>query len=79
MMSSLLTGDDIVLFQTFTLESALALEVKTGMTMGRRSAYSLIKERFDLRGNKRRVLEQFHNFCNQLRLERGLPERELLL
>jgi len=79
MMSSLLTGDDIVLFQTFTLESALALEVKTGMTMGRRSAYSLIKERFDLRGNKRRVLDQFHNFCNQLRLERGLPERELLL
>jgi len=76
--SSVITGDDTVLFSIIALESALRLEVKTGMTMNRnRSAYSLVKERYKLKGNKKRVLEQFNEIVNGLREERGLPKKDL--
>jgi len=41
-----------------SLKGALGLEVK-GMKRRGRSAYSIVKEEFGLKGNKQRVLEQF--------------------
>ena len=76
--SPVITGDDTILFSIIALESALRLEVKTGMTMNRnRSAYSIVKERYNLKGNKKRVLEQFNEIVNGLREERGLPKKDL--
>ena len=77
-MSQVLEGDDIILFAIIALESALQLEVKTGMKMGRgRSAYAIVKARYGLKGNKKQVLEQFNEIVNGLREERGLPVKEL--
>jgi len=77
-MSQVLEGDDIVLFAIIALESALQLEVKTGMKMGSgRTAYSIVKDRYGLKGNKQRVLEQFNQIVNGLREERGLEPKDL--
>jgi hypothetical protein len=77
-MSTVITGDDTILFSIIALESALRLEVKTGMKMGNgRTAYSIVKDRYGLKGNKQRVLEQFNQIVNELRAERGLPIKEL--
>ena len=74
---SVITGDDTILFSIIALESALRLEVK-GMKMSSgRSAYSIVKDRYGLKGNKQRVLEQFNEIVNGLREERGLPPKEL--
>ena len=74
---SIITGDDTILFSIIALESALRLEVK-GMKMGRgRSAYSIVKDRYQLKGSKQRVLEQFNQIVNELRIERGLEPKEL--
>lgn len=74
---SIITGDDTILFSIIALESALRLEVK-GMKMSSgRSAYSIVKDRYGLKGNKQRVLEQFNEIVNGLREERGLPPKEL--
>jgi hypothetical protein len=75
---SIITGDDIILFSIIALESALRLEVKTGMKMSSgRTAYSIVKDRYGLKGNKQRVLEQFNEIVNGLREERGLPAKDL--
>lgn len=74
---SIITGDDTILFSIIALESALRLEVK-GMKMSSgRSVYSIVKDRYGLKGNKQRVLEQFNEIVNGLREERGLPVKEL--
>jgi hypothetical protein len=77
-MSTVITGDDWILFSFIALESALRLEVKgMKMSMGR-SAYSIVKDRYGLKGSKQRVLEQFNQIVNELRVERGLePVKEL--
>jgi hypothetical protein len=76
-MSTVITGDDWILFSFIALESALRLEVK-GMKMSRgRSAYSIVKDRYQLKGSKQRVLEQFNQIVNELRIERGLEPKEL--
>ena len=74
-MSTVITGDDTILFSIIALESALRLEVK-GMKMYR-SAYAIVKARYGLKGNKKQVLEQFNKIVNGLREERGLPVKEL--
>jgi molybdopterin-binding protein len=76
-MSTVITGDDTILFSIIALESALRLEVKgMKMSMGR-SAYAIVKARYGLKGNKKQVLEQFNEIVNALREERGLPVKEL--
>ena len=76
-MSTVITGDDTILFSIIALESALRLEVKgMKMSMGR-SAYSIVKDRYGLKGSKQRVLEQFNQIVNELRVERGLEPKEL--
>ena len=55
----MITGDDIQEYRLIVLRSALKLEIK-GIRMNRgRTAYSIIKEEFGLKGNRQRVLEQF--------------------
>ena len=76
-MSTVITGDDTILFSIIALESALRLEAK-GMKMSSgRSAYSIVKDRYGLKGSKQRVLEQFNQIVNELRVERGLEPKEL--
>jgi hypothetical protein len=50
--------DNINKFRLLTLQSALKLEV-LGMSSRGRSAYSIIKQEFGLKGSKKKVLEQF--------------------
>jgi len=52
------TPEKIEAFQLLALKGALSLEVK-GLTRHGRSAYSIIKERFKLKGNKQKVLNQY--------------------
>jgi hypothetical protein len=42
-----------------------------------RTAYSIVKDRYGLKGSKQRVLEQFNQIVNELRVERGLEPKEL--
>ena len=76
-MSTVITGDDWILFSFIALESALRLEVKGMKRSSGRSAYSIVKDRYQLKGSKQRVLEQFNQIVNELRIERGLEPKEL--
>ena len=49
--------EDIALYSIMTKRTALVLEMQ-GMKRRGRSAYSIIKEEFGLKGNKQRVFEQ---------------------
>jgi len=57
----LITGEEnIKRYRLFVLKSALELEVKTGMKVSRgQTAYARIKNEFNLKGNKQKVLDQF--------------------
>ena len=57
----MITGEDnIKKFRLIALKHALDLEIKTGMKVSRgRTAYSIIKNEFNLKGNKQKVLNQF--------------------
>ena len=59
-----ITGPDIDLFRMSVLEKALRLEL-LGMKGRGRSAYSVIKSEFGIKGNRQSVYDQF----KQLRLE----------
>ena len=76
-MSQVIEGDDVIMFAIIALESALRLEVKGMKVSSGRSAYSIVKDRYQLKGSKQRVLEQFNQIVNALREERGLPVKEL--
>ena len=52
------TPNQIDAFRLLTLRGALRLEVM-GMKRHGRSAYAIVKEEFDLKGNKQRVFDQF--------------------
>jgi hypothetical protein len=65
-MIALDTPKDINLFRMMSLKGALRLEVK-GMKRRGRSAYSIVKEEFALKGNKQRVLEQFTAIVEKMR------------
>ena len=58
------TKENISLFRLAALKSALKLEI-AGMKRGGRSVYSIIKEEFGLRGNKRTVLADFEKLIEQ--------------
>ena len=53
-----ITGDNIDLFRMSVLEKALKLEL-LGMKGRGRSAYSVIKSEFGLKGNRQSVYDQF--------------------
>jgi hypothetical protein len=55
---TILTGSDIDLFRMSVLEKALKLEL-LGMKGRGRSAYSVIKSEFGLKGNRQSVYDQF--------------------
>ena len=57
----MITGEDnIKKLRLITLKHMLDLEIKTGMRIHRgRTAYSIIKDEFKLKGNKQNVLNQF--------------------
>lgn len=57
MPTTVLTGDAIRIARTLTLQAMLKLEIK-GMTRNGRSAYSILKEEFNLKGNKQKVYDQ---------------------
>lgn len=57
----------IELAQMLTQKTALSLEIK-GLTKRGRSAYSIIKDRYGLRGNKKSVYTQF---CELVEKEKG--------
>ena len=51
--------EQISMYRALTLKAGLKLEVK-GMRMSRgRTAYSIIKEEYGLKGSKQKVLDQF--------------------
>ena len=53
-----ITGPDIDLFRMSVLEKALRLEL-LGMKGRGRSAYSVIKSEFGIKGNRQSVYDQF--------------------
>ena len=55
---SAITGENIDLFRMSILEKALRLEL-LGMKGRGRSAYSVIKSEFGLKGNRQSVYDQF--------------------
>ena len=55
---SAITGDNIDLFRMSILEKALKLEL-LGMKGRGRSAYSVIKSEYGLKGNRQSVYDQF--------------------
>ena len=55
---TVITGTDIDLFRMSVLEKALRLEL-LGMKGRGRSAYSVIKSEYGLKGNKQSVYDQF--------------------
>ena len=48
---------DVDFYRLLTLRSALGLEIK-GLKRHGRSAYSIIKEEFNFKGNKQKVYDQ---------------------
>jgi hypothetical protein len=58
------TPEDINLVRMATLKSALKLEI-AGLKRRGRSVYSIIKEEFGLKGNKKTVLFDFENLIEQ--------------
>ena len=61
---SAITGDNIDLFRMSVLEKALSMEL-IGLKSRGRSAYSVIKSEYGLKGNRQSVYDQFKT----LRLE----------
>ena len=57
MKGIMLTGTNIGIYRLITLQAMLELEIK-GMGRRGRSAYSIIKQELDLKGNRASVLEQ---------------------
>lgn len=61
----IITGNNIDLYRMKVLKGALKLEL-LGMKAHRgRSAYSIIKSEFGLKGNKQKVFNQFEQLCNE--------------
>jgi hypothetical protein len=61
---TVISGDDIQIYRMKVLLKALALEIK-GMKISRGpSAYSVIKNQFNLKGSKQKVFDQFQQIVN---------------
>ena len=63
--------EDIDLYSIMTKRSALVLEM-IGMKRRGRSAYSLIKEEFGLKGNKQKVFEQLTEIIEDIKVREML-------
>ena len=63
---SAITGENIDLFRMSVLEKALRLEM-LGMKGRGRSAYSVIKSEFGLKGNRQSVHDQFKVYVSSRR------------
>ena len=63
---SAITGNNIDLFRMSILEKALRLEL-LGMKGRGRSAYSVIKSEFGLKGNRQSVYDQFKVYVSSRR------------
>tara|TARA_Y100000296_G_C5145914_1_gene243671 strand:- start:660 stop:896 length:237 start_codon:yes stop_codon:yes gene_type:complete len=61
----------IKLYRVKVLRGALKLEI-VGLKRGGRSAYSIVKEEFGFKGNKKRVLEQLENWITINEQEEGV-------
>jgi len=61
----------IKLYRIKVLRGALKLEI-VGLKRGGRSAYSIVKEEFGFKGNKKRVLEQLENWITINEQEEGV-------
>ena len=62
----LITGkENIERYRLLVLKTKLQLEINTGMKVTKgRTAYSIIKDEFNLKGNKQKVLDQFVKMHN---------------
>jgi hypothetical protein len=61
---TVISGDDIHVYRMKVLLRALALEIK-GMKISKgQSAYSVIKNQFNLKGSKQKVFDQFQQIVN---------------
>jgi|TARA_R110000822_G_scaffold308574_2_gene436682 hypothetical protein len=59
---AVMTGEQVLNARLLTLKTGLKIEtLGLRLTSRQRSCYSIIKEEFGLKGNKKRVLEQFEN------------------
>lgn len=63
-MGTSLKGYQIDRFRLLVLRSALKLEIK-GMKKRGKSAYSTIKQEFNLKGNKQKVLNQLNDIIKE--------------
>ena len=63
--------EHIELYRMITQKQALKLEIYGMKTRGR-SAYSLIKERYKLKGSKQKVLEQFTKIIEDIKIKEML-------
>ena len=66
---TIITGDNIDLYRMSVLEKALRLEL-LGMKGRGRSAYSVIKSEFGLKGNRQSVYDQFKAMVADAREEK---------
>tara|TARA_Y100000310_G_C20577952_1_gene761421 strand:- start:526 stop:732 length:207 start_codon:yes stop_codon:yes gene_type:complete len=61
----LITGkDNIALHRMITLKHALKLEI-AGLKRNGRSVYAIVKEEFNLKGSKQKVLDQFSSLITK--------------
>ena len=61
--------EDIDLYSIITKRSALVMEMR-GMKKRGRSAYSIIKEEFGLKGNRQKVFEQLTEIIEAIKQQR---------
>ena len=59
------TPQKIELFQMLVLRSALKLEMKDIKMSRGRTAYSSIKQMFNIKGNRQKVLDQFNEIIRE--------------
>ena len=66
-MGFIITGkDNINLARLLSLKAGLKIEI-AGMRVSRgRTCYSIIKDEFNLKGNKQKVLAQFEDIINEM-------------
>ena len=62
--------DNVELYRWQVLKQALKMEI-SGMKRRGKSAYSIIKEEFNLKGNKQKVLKQLEEILISINNERG--------
>ena len=62
---------EIELYRLQVLKSALKMEI-LGMKRRGRSAYSIIKEELNIKGNRQKVLKQLEEMLVSINKERGM-------